>query len=71
MAIWRMTMIKLTNVDNWTHCKGCCVRRDHIYDPEMKAWRCEFCGLVNVSMTERRKAITTVAETYLKENPEE
>jgi hypothetical protein len=57
-------------IADWTHCTTCCVRRDHVYDSEMKAWRCGFCGVVNTSMTERRKAITAVAEKHLKKNPE-
>ena len=64
-------ILPVLEIANWTYCLGCYVRRDHIYDPEMKAWRCEFCGVVNVSMTQRRAAITEVAETYLEENPEE
>lgn len=60
-----------TNIDNWTHCTACYVRCDHVYDSEMDAWRCEFCGIVNEELTRLRKAIVAVAKSYLKENPEE
>jgi len=59
------------SVDNWTHCEACYVRRDHVYDSETKTWRCEFCGIVNKSLTQFRKAVTEVAEKHLEENPEE
>ena len=62
------------NATNWTHCVGCYVRRDHIYDEEMEAWRCGFCGVVNNALTQLRKIaaeVAKVAETYLEENPEE
>jgi AhpD family alkylhydroperoxidase len=40
----------------------------------MKAWRCEFCGVVHKALTRFKKVATEiaeVAETYLEENPEE
>lgn len=59
------------NIANWTHCNACYIRREHVYDPEMKAWRCGFCGVVNENLTQLRKIVTTVAEAHLEENPEE
>jgi len=47
---------------NWTHCTACYVRRHHIYDLEMKAWRCEFCGVVNDALTRFRTVVTEVEE---------
>ena len=47
---------------NWTHCVGCYIRRDHVYDSEMKVWRCGFCGIVNEELTQRKK---------VEDNPEE
>lgn len=60
------------NIDNnWTYCKACYIRRDHVYDSEMKVWRCDFCGVVNNALTRFRNVVIEVAETYLEENPEE
>lgn len=73
------------NITNWTHCTACYVRRDHIYDFEMKAWRCEFCGIVNDALTRfkevetetpsltssPRRSVIDVAESYLEDHPEE
>ncbi len=58
-------------IANWTHCSACYIRRDHVYDAEMKAWRCGFCGIVNSTLTRFRAVATAIAEKYLKENPEE
>ncbi len=52
----------LPEICEWSHCTACCVRRDHIYDLEMEAWRCGFCGVVNTSMTERRKEVTIIED---------
>lgn len=58
----------VTNIDdNWTYCLACYVRRNHIYDPKMEAWRCEFCGVVNNALTQFKKVAKEVAE----ENPKE
>lgn len=59
------------NIDNWTHCIACYVRRDHVYDSEMEAWRCGFCGIVNDELTQLRKSVTSIAKKYLEENSEE
>lgn len=67
-------VLPVPEIANWTYCLACYVRRDHVYDPEMKAWRCEFCGVVHEALTRFRKVVTEVtgvAETYLEENPEE
>ena len=70
--------------ENWTHCKACYIRRNHVYDSEMEAWRCGFCGVVNDELTQLRKnlpiasltsfprrSVIDVAESYLEKNPEE
>ena len=59
------------NATNWTHCVTCYIRRDHIYDSEMKAWRCEFCGRVNDALTRLKEVIAEVADNYLEKTPEE
>jgi len=64
-------VLPVPEIANWTYCLGCYVRRDHIYDPEMKAWRCEFCGIVHEALTRFRKVVTEIAEKHLEENPEE
>ncbi len=65
-------LVRITaNRDNWTHCIACYVRRDHVYDEKMEVWRCGFCGVINNALTQLRKVVTEIAETYLEENPEE
>jgi PHP family Zn ribbon phosphoesterase len=61
----------MISIDNWTYCTDCYVRENHIYDSETKTWRCEVCGKVNNYLTQIRKAVRTVAESYLEDNPEE
>ncbi len=67
----RARVLPVPEIANWTYCLACYVRRDHIYDPEMKAWRCEFCGIANNALTRLKKVIAEVAKKYLEENPEE
>ena len=64
-------MMPTSSIDNWTHCIVCYIRYDHVYDSETKTWRCGFCNAVNKELTQLRKVLTTVTETYLEENPEE
>jgi len=64
-------MATKNNDTNWTHCVACYIRRDHIYDSEIKAWRCEFCGRVNDALTRLKEVIAEVADIYLEETPEE
>ena len=66
---WTVTME--TSIDNWTHCIHCWQRQDHIWDAEAKAWKCSVCKEINWDLTRTRRAVTDVAERYLKENPEE
>ena len=67
-------VLSVPEIANWTYCLACYVRRDHVYDSEMKAWRCEFCGVVHEALTRFRKVVTEVtkvAESYSENNPEE
>lgn len=68
-------MRALSGIGNWTHCKACYIRRDHVFAPVnesgTKVWRCGFCGVVNEELTRIRKNITAIAENHLKENPKE
>ena len=65
-------ILPVPEIANWTYCWSCYIRRDHVYDSELEAWRCEFCGVVKASLTSfPRRSVIDVAETYLENHPKE